>query len=60
VFGVGGLTIFAARYYGRPWLAVVVFLGMAVVTLAGYVFVLGRVDRLALGRREVLTDELCR
>jgi ABC-2 type transport system permease protein len=60
VFGVGGVTIFAARYYGRPWLAVVVFLGLAVLALAGYVLVLGYVDRLALGRREVLTMELCK
>jgi ABC-2 type transport system permease protein len=60
VFGLGGLTIFAARYYGRAWLAVVAFLGLAVVAFAVYVFVLGRVDRLALGRREVLTTELCK
>jgi ABC-2 type transport system permease protein len=60
VFGVGALTMFAARYYGRPWLAIVIFVGLAGVAFSFYTFALGRVDRLALGRREVLTTELCK
>ena len=60
VFGVLGFTMFAARSYGRPWLAVVAFLAMAVAALGVYGLVLGRVDRLAMARREVLTGELCK
>ncbi|MGC2197273.1 MAG: hypothetical protein WA628_21540 [Terriglobales bacterium] len=60
VFGVAGLTMFAARYYRQQWLGVVIFLGLAAVALGVYVFVLGRVDRVALARREVLTTELCK
>jgi ABC-2 type transport system permease protein len=60
VFGVGALTMFAGRYYGGPWLAIVIFLGLAGLALGFYTFVLGRVDRLALGRREVLATELCK
>ena len=60
VFGVLGFTMFAARSYGRPWLAVVAFLAIAVAALGVYGLVLGRVDRLAMARREVLTGELCK
>jgi ABC-2 type transport system permease protein len=60
VFGIAGLTIFAARSYGRPLLAVAMFVGLAAVAMAVYFFVLGQVDRLALRRREVLTTELCK
>jgi len=60
VFSVLGLTMFAARSYERPWLAVVAFLAMAVAALGVYGLVLGRVDRLAMARREVLTGELCK
>ena len=58
VFGVAGVSIFAARHYG-PWLAIVVLLGLAGFAFGGYIFVLGKVDRLALARREVLAAELC-
>lgn len=60
VFGVAGLTMFLARAYGQPGLAVILFLGLAVIAFGVYAFVLTRVDRLALGRREVLTAELCK
>jgi hypothetical protein len=59
VFGVAGVSIFAARHYG-PWLAIVVLLGLAGLAFGGYIFVLGKVDRLALARREVLAAELCK
>ncbi len=60
VFGVLGLTMFATRYYGRPWLAVFIFLSLGVAAIAGYRFVLGRVDSLGMARREVLVGELCK
>jgi len=60
VFGVAALTLMAARYYGRDWLAVAIFLILAALAFSMYAFVLGRVDRLAGRRREVLTTELCK
>ncbi len=60
VFGVAGLSVFAARYYGRPWLVVVLLLVLAAGAFVLYGFVLGQVDRLALGRREVMMAELCK
>jgi ABC-2 type transport system permease protein len=60
VFGLAATTLALARYYREIWLAVVVFLPLALLSLAGYELVLRRVDRLALGNRETLTTELCR
>jgi ABC-2 type transport system permease protein len=60
VFGVAGMSIFAARHYGRQWLAVVTLLGLAGAAFGFYFLVMGRVDRLALRRREVLAEELCK
>jgi len=60
VFGLAATTMALAHYYREIWFAVVVFLLLALLSLAGYEIVLRRVDRLALGNREVLTTELCR
>jgi ABC-2 type transport system permease protein len=60
VFGLGAATLLLAHSYHNLWLATVVFLTLALVTLTGYIFVLQRLDRIALARREVLTSELCR
>jgi ABC-2 type transport system permease protein len=60
VFGLAAITLAVARSYREIWLAPVVFLLLAVFSLAGYELSLRRVDRLALGNREILTSELCR
>jgi ABC-2 type transport system permease protein len=60
VFGIAALTLLAARYYGREWLAIAIFLALAAVSFGIYALVLGRVDRLAGRRREVLATELCK
>jgi ABC-2 type transport system permease protein len=60
IFGMGALTIFAARHYASPWLAVMLFLMLAGVSFAIYGLVLARIDPLALHRREILTTELCK
>lgn len=60
IFGVGALTIFAARHYASPWLAVILFLALAAVSFTIYGLVLTRIDPLALRRREILTTELCK
>lgn len=60
IFGIGALTIFLARSYARPWLAVFVFVALAIISFATYSLVLTRIDPLAQSRREILTTELCK
>jgi ABC-2 type transport system permease protein len=56
--GVGVFTI--ARLYHNPWIAALLFLVLAAVSIPIYVTVLRRLDRIALRRRETLLAELCR
>jgi len=58
--GMSALVLFSSRLRGSYWLATPIFLGLAVLTFAGYVLTLNRVDRMALGRRETLISELGR
>src|ERR1700741_4163186 len=51
IFGVGALTVFAARSYATEWLAVIVFLLLSAVSFVIYLAVLARVDPLAHRRR---------
>jgi hypothetical protein len=60
IFGVGALTIFSARRYASPWLAVILFLALAAISFTIYGLVLSRIDPLAQRRREILTTELCK
>lgn len=60
IFGIGALTIFLARSYARPWLAVILFLLLAAISFVIYLAILTRIDPLAQSRREILTTELCR
>lgn len=60
VLVVAAATVVAARHYGRIWVATLTFCGLALAAFAVYGFVLDKVDRLALERREALTTELCR
>jgi hypothetical protein len=56
-----GIAVFAvARYYHDLWIAVVLFLILAAISVSIYVAVLRSMDRLALQRREALLTELCR
>jgi ABC-2 type transport system permease protein len=57
-FGIGVFAV--ARYYNDLWIAVVLFLILAAISLSIYVAVLRSMDRLALERRETLLTELCR
>ncbi len=58
VFGLGATAFVVARLYNNMWLAVWIFLVLALLGLGIYMQVLRRVDRLALSRREVLAGEL--
>ena len=57
-FGIGVFAV--ARYYNDLWIAVVLFLILAAISISIYVAVLRSMDRLALDRRETLLTELCR
>jgi ABC-2 type transport system permease protein len=60
VAGTGALAVFLAAHYGNLWIASMVLLGLAVPAIAGYLFLLSSIDRIAMERREVLAMELCR
>jgi ABC-2 type transport system permease protein len=56
-----GIGVFAiARLYHDLWLAALLFLVLAGISIPIYIAVLRRMDRMALQRRETLMAELCR
>jgi ABC-2 type transport system permease protein len=60
VVGVGVAAFWIARHYGNFWIATLILLVLAGISLSGYAMVLNRMDGLALQRRETLVAELCR
>jgi ABC-2 type transport system permease protein len=56
---IGALSVFIGRLYADLWVAVLVLVALSVPAIAGYFFLLSRLDRIVLDRREVLTTELC-
>jgi ABC-2 type transport system permease protein len=60
VVSVGVSAFVTARYMGNLWIATLLLLLLAGVSLSLYAMVLNRMDRLALERREALVAELCR
>ena len=56
--GVAAFTI--ARLYNNLWLATILFLVFAAISIPLYIVVLRRLDGIALQRRESLVAELCR
>ena len=60
VVGVGVLAFWVARMYGNLWIATVILLVLAGVSLSVYRMILNRMDAFAQGRRETLVAELCR
>jgi len=60
VVGVGVGAFWMARHYGNFWIASVILLLLAGISLSAYRMILNRVDGLALARRETLVTELCR
>jgi ABC-2 type transport system permease protein len=62
-FAVVGMAVSAfwtARHFSNVWIATLLLLALAGISLAIYGLLLNRVDRLALLRRETLVAELCR
>ena len=60
VVSVGVAAFWIARHYGNIWIATVILLLLAGISLSAYVIILNRIDGLALARRETLVAELCR
>jgi ABC-2 type transport system permease protein len=60
VVSVGIGAFLTARYFGSLWIATLLLVLLAGISLALYGMVLKRLDRLALERREELVAELCR
>ncbi len=60
IVGLGVAAFAVARLYNNPWIATLLFLVFAAMSIPLYVVVLGRLDRIALQRRETLVAELCR
>ena len=60
VVGVGVLAFWIARTYGNLWIATLILLALAGISLSVYRMILNRMDGLAQQRRETLVAELCR
>jgi len=60
VVGVGAAAFWIAKSYGNFWIATVILLALAGISLSAYWMILNRMDGLALQRRETLVAELCR
>jgi ABC-2 type transport system permease protein len=60
VFALGAAVFMLGRYYRDLWISAGLFLALAAVSFGMYFVVLGRVDGVALRRREILTSELCK
>jgi ABC-2 type transport system permease protein len=60
IVGMGALAFMVSRLYQNLWIATIIFLALAAMSVPLYVFVLRQLDGLALQRREALLSELCR
>ena len=60
VVGIGVGAFVTANHYGSLWIAALIFLGLAAISLSLYGLTLRRIDHLALECRETLIAELCR
>lgn len=60
IVGVGVAAFTIARLYKDLWIATLLFLVLAAISIPLYLIVLRRLDGIALQRRETLVAELCR
>jgi ABC-2 type transport system permease protein len=60
VMGTGALAIFLGYHFRDYWLGAVILSALAIPSIAGYVILLRRMDRIVMKRREVLAAELCK
>jgi len=57
---VGAAAFAVARLYKNLWIAALIFLVLAALSIPLYLIVLRRMDGIALKNREALVAELCR
>jgi hypothetical protein len=60
IVGLGIAAFTLAHLYNNLWIATLLFLVFAAISIPLYIVVLRRMDRVALQRRETLVAELCR
>jgi ABC-2 type transport system permease protein len=60
IVGIGVAAFGVAHLYKNLWIAALIFLAMAAISIPIYVIVLRRIDGIAIQRRETLLAELCR
>jgi hypothetical protein len=60
IVACGAAAFAVAHYYKNLWISVIIFLGLAAITIPLYITILRRMDRIAVDRRETLLAELCR
>ncbi len=60
IVGIGVAAFALAHLYKNLWIAVLIFLALAAISIPIYVIVLRRIDGIAIQRRETLLAELCR
>jgi ABC-2 type transport system permease protein len=60
VVGLGVAAFWIAQIYRNFWIATIILLVLAGISLSVYVLILNRIDGIALARRETLVAELCR
>ena len=60
IAGVGVAVFAVARLLHNLWMAVLLFLILAAISIPIYMIVLRNMDRIAVERRETLLAELCR
>jgi ABC-2 type transport system permease protein len=60
IVGLGVAAFAVAHFYNNLWIATLIFLALAAISIPVYVLVLRRLDGIALQRRETLLAELCR
>ncbi len=60
IVAAGAAAFAIARYYNNLWIAAMLFLAAAAISVPLYLLVLQRLDEIAAERREILLAELCR
>jgi ABC-2 type transport system permease protein len=58
--GIATIILLAGRWFGSPWLPVVLFAGLTAAALGGYVASLDPLSILAERKKELLIETLCR
>lgn len=60
VMGLGAGVFFLSRFLNNLWIAALIFLLLAAISIPAYIMTLNRLDGIAIQRRETMLEELCR